>query len=148
MRREEEKLKAKYGVDPHFKVPEGYFEQVFQEIGEKLPAYPEAPRTVELSRWQRIKPYAYLAAMFAGIWCMMQMFHIASSNSTMSLENPPEQVALAMANIDLSDDVIYAPDASSDFELEKEVSEQFSNMADFEKAFGYELEPQYEDMKF
>ena len=148
MKNQEEKLKEKYGVDPHFKVPQGYFDRVYKEIGEKLPAYPEVQRTVEMTRWQRIKPYVYLAAMFAGIWCMMQMFHIASSNSTMSLENPPEQVALAMANLDMNDVDIYSDNVTTDFELEREVSEQFGNMAEFEKAFGYELEPQYEDMKF
>ena len=147
MKNQEEKLKEKYGVDPHFKVPEGYFENVYKEIGDKLPAYPEVHRIVELSRWQKVKPYVYLAAMFGGIWCMMQMFHIVSSRSDMNLDNPPEQVALAMANTDYIDGIMYTPDIVSDIELEREVSEQFSNMAEFEKAFGFELEPQYDNMK-
>ncbi len=28
------------------------------------------PKTV----WERIRPYVYMAAMFAGIWCMLKMF--------------------------------------------------------------------------
>lgn len=73
------------------KVPEGFFEDFVERMSEALPARPEveeakiaaAPKTM----WERLRPYVYMAAMFAGIWCMLKMF---------TLMNP--------ANVDLSID--------------------------------------------
>ena len=54
-------------------VPDGYFDTLTQRIEASLPerewerqsaADNIAPRSI----WQRIRPYVYLAAMFAGIW--------------------------------------------------------------------------------
>ena len=70
-------------------VPDGYFESFLAQMEEKLPAkapvIAPAPRTF----WQQIRPYTYLAAMFAGIWCMLQMFNIMGSHSSSSLDNNP-----------------------------------------------------------
>lgn len=61
------------------KVPEGYFADFAARMNAELPDRPELerpdtvkeePRTV----WQRVRPYVYMAAMFAGIWLMLQMF--------------------------------------------------------------------------
>ncbi len=55
-------------------VPDGYFrgfaERMASELPDKQPAVVEMPRSL----WQKTRPYIYLAAMFAGIWCMLQMF--------------------------------------------------------------------------
>lgn len=60
-------------------VPEGFFEDFAAKMSASLPVRPEAesatermisPKTV----WDRIRPYVYMAAMFAGIWCMLKMF--------------------------------------------------------------------------
>ena len=58
--------------------PQGYFDDCAARMAAALPYRPEAeekaakktPRTL----WQRTRPYVYLAAMFAGIWLMLQMF--------------------------------------------------------------------------
>lgn len=145
MSNQEDKLKLKYGQKGGWRVPEGYFESVYKEIGEKLPDYPEVQRHVEMTRWQRIKPYIYLAAMFAGIWLMMKVFYHASGNVTLSLENPPEHIALAMSEPDLND--FYSlPESISDIELEREVSGEYNSIEEFEKDFGYEFEPEYKDI--
>ena len=34
--------------------------------------------------WQRLKPLAYLAAMFAGVWCMMSVFSHFTSTSNLN----------------------------------------------------------------
>ena len=78
--RHEDKLKEKVGKKLPYRVPEGYFESFTSRMLEQLPEYPAKPAPRQLSRWQRIKPYVYLAAMFAGIWCMMQVFHRVSSS--------------------------------------------------------------------
>ena len=59
-------------------VPDGYFDKFVANLSNSLPeveyAEPEPPRSL----WHRIRPYAYMAAMFAGIWCMMKMFGFLS----------------------------------------------------------------------
>lgn len=96
----EDKLKAKVGTDAGFRVPDGYFEAVFTKIDSELPERRVSPFRSKPSRWQRLKPYVYLAAMFAGIWCTMKMVNMisdsASAGSDISLDNPPALVAQAV----------------------------------------------------
>lgn len=143
--RKEDKLLEKIGREHGMKVPDGYFEQFSTKMMEKLPAYPEAPRPVTLSTWQRIKPYVYMAAMFAGIWCMMKMFHIASQNAgAVHLDNPPEAVELALQDDDTYE-YFYIPDddSLSEFEIQNDLSASYDNIEDFAADFGYELSPEY-----
>lgn len=59
-------------------VPEGYFEKFAASMADKLPlndleqqpAEELKPRTT----WMKLRPFIYMAAMFAGIWCTMKMF--------------------------------------------------------------------------
>ena len=141
----EELLKKKYGAEGGWKVPEGYFDAVRKEVEAKLPPYPEAEKAADMSVWQRIKPYVYLAAMFAGIWCMMKVFHNVSGGSELSLDNPPAQIAQAMTEVSASD-LYYMDSSVSDFEIESEVSADYDSMEEFSKDFGYALEPQYQNI--
>ena len=71
-------------------VPEGFFEDFARRMEGLLPENPDAEQTRVLAPktvWERIRPFVYMAAMFAGIWCMLKMF---------TLMNP--------ANVDLSID--------------------------------------------
>lgn len=106
-----DKLKQKYGTQTGFSVPDGYFDHVFAEIGDKLPSIPESAAPVKPSRWQRLKPYVYLAAMFAGIWCTMKMVSMVSNTQpeTVSLNNPPELVAQAMESPEVVAQVCSTP---------------------------------------
>lgn len=144
--KEENKLVKKYGRDTGFRVPDGYFDTMRKEVINNLPPYPEAPRKVDLTLWQRLKPYVSLAAMFAGIWLMMQMFHNFTSVSTLNIDNPPENVAIAMANID-NQDAYISPFSASDFEIEEEVGANYSSIADFERDFDYKLDPEFDAIK-
>lgn len=127
------------------RVPEGYFESLELKIMEQLPAYPEAPKKVDMSIWQRVKPYVYMAAMFAGIWMMMKVFHTVSSTESLSLENPPAAIASAMA---LESDEMYPYfTTASDLSLEEEMSETYSSIEEFAADFGYELRPEYESIR-
>jgi len=59
-------------VDP-FSVPEGYFEGLTAGIMSQLPErIPEKPKTVSL--WQKVQPWAYMAAMFVGIALIIRIF--------------------------------------------------------------------------
>lgn len=140
--RQEDKLKEIYGTESGYRVPENYFEQLNARIISSLPEYPETPKEVRLSAWQRIKPYVYLAAMFAGIWLMMTMFHhIASSADSFNLDNPPEAFVNLIEKEGYEASPVYH--LESDYDLEQEVSGIYNTFDEFESDFGYKLSPAY-----
>lgn len=142
---EEAKLREQVGTDPGFIVPEGYFEQLYARMPEKLPEHkPVAP--VKMTLWEKVKPYVYLAAMFAGIWCMVKMFHIASSQD-ISLENPPAEIVAAVNTQPVSVEEMVPDYAINDFELEQEVSSEYSSFEELSEELDYELKPEYASMK-
>lgn len=59
-------------------VPEGYFADFRKRMTVSLPEQPWEKVAIpqKRTRWQIIRPYVYLAAMFVGIWCMLQMFDL------------------------------------------------------------------------
>ncbi|MBD5230662.1 MAG: hypothetical protein HDS66_00625 [Bacteroidales bacterium] len=107
----ENRLKEKIGTEAGFKVPEGYFDEIYAKISESLPER-KAPAPLKLSTWQRLKPYVYLAAMFAGIWCTLKMVSIIGDRApevgNVSLDNPPALVAQAIQNEDVVDATIHS----------------------------------------
>lgn len=71
-------------------VPEGYFDDFKRQMTSELPERPELSAPQEeptRSTWQRMRPYIYMAAMFAGIWCMLRLFTMITAPSDVSLEN-------------------------------------------------------------
>lgn len=90
---------TKLGRHDGMTVPEGYFESFAARMAEALPERPEltdpavAPRTL----WQRVRPYVYMAAMFAGVWCMLKMFALMSGSPAQPLDTNPI-IAEAMGN--------------------------------------------------
>lgn len=76
----------KVGGNDGITVPEGYFADFAAKMAERLPEraeleFPEKIITLK-TPWQRVRPYVYLAAMFAGIWCMLKMFTLMSGEAT------------------------------------------------------------------
>jgi hypothetical protein len=58
--------------DP-FKAPENYFEDFFANMIMQLPEHPvEMPKVINL--WEKIKPWVYMTAMFAGISLIINLF--------------------------------------------------------------------------
>lgn len=142
----EQYLQDKVGKDPGFGVPAGYFEGLDIKVMQALPPYPEQPAERRLTAWERVKPYVYMAAMFAGIWLTMKVFHdVSSSASRLSLDNPPEAIAMAMASYEGPETAPYISDSQNyyDFELIQDVSASYPDMEAFEEDFGYELKPEY-----
>ena len=141
--KQEEQLISKYGKDPGMKVPENYFSDLERDIMASLPAYPKAKTIPDISKWQRIKPYVYLAAMFCGIWLMMKVFHTATQPMSLSLDNPPAAL-VEMIDDGMDYDVHYLPYMIDDFDLDdEELIMSYDNIEDFEKDFGYDLKPEY-----
>lgn len=123
----------KVGGKTGYRVPDRYFDEVRSKILADLPEY-KIEKAPKLTAWQRVKPYLYMAAMFAGIWCMMKMMHIISS-SDLSLDNPPETVAIAMADSDPLDWAYASPDAVDSFMLEDQIADTYSSFEEFTKDF-------------
>lgn len=65
--KEEKDLLKKIGKEPSFKVPEGYFENLTSEVISRLPEKEKVTlMEAEVTTWTRLKPLAYMAAMFVG----------------------------------------------------------------------------------
>ncbi|MCM1449221.1 MAG: hypothetical protein NC082_02665 [Clostridiales bacterium] len=75
-------------------VPDGFFDSFAEKLTSGLPAndLEQQPvrELIKPTTWQRVRPFVYMAAMFAGIWCMMKMFSMMHDNqSEMRLDASP-----------------------------------------------------------
>ena len=101
MKREDSTLSEKYGKDPGFKVPENYFADFNKRMADMLPDVEITPVDIKPTMWQRIKPYAYLAAMFAGVWCMMSVFsHFSGTGNLNNVRAVAEKMNDDKGNVD------------------------------------------------
>ena len=64
--KEEDYILKKIGKDNHFQAPEGYFENFTSEMMSRLPEIDYTQSEAEVSAWERIKPWVYMAAVFVG----------------------------------------------------------------------------------
>ncbi|MBD5201854.1 MAG: hypothetical protein HDR83_09475 [Bacteroides sp.] len=89
-----EKLNHKDGMT----VPDGYFEDFASRMAASLPEAEWEKETKVLPRsfWDKVRPYIYLAAMFAGVWCMMSLVDVFKASSTDSLFDNNQLLAQAM----------------------------------------------------
>ena len=65
--KEESTILNKFGKEPGFKVPAGYFEDFNKKMLEQLPEVEITEVDTKPSLWLRVRPYVYMAAMFAGV---------------------------------------------------------------------------------
>ncbi len=66
-----------------------------------LPDVEITPIDTKPSMWQRVKPFAYMAAMFAGVWCMMSVFnHFTGVNNLNGVRAVAEKLHDDNGNID------------------------------------------------
>ena len=101
MKHEDSTILKKYGKDPGFKVPENYFDDFNKRMAEMLPDVEITPVDIKPTMWQRVKPFAYLAAMFAGVWCMMSVFsHFTNPSSMDSVRAVAEKLQDDKDNVD------------------------------------------------
>ena len=100
MSKEKNNILTKIGKDAGFRVPEGYFDSFAEEVVKKLPE-PVLTPIQPVTRWQRVRPFVYMAAMFGGVWCMMYLFSDLKSRSSMEYN---EQIAEAMSDEKFVDD--------------------------------------------
>lgn len=112
----EEKLPdvlANIGRNDGMTVPEGYFADFASRMEGILPLNleAEAPERAmamqKRSLWSRVRPYVYMAAMFAGVFCMTKMFGLMgqTDNLDMRVDRNPVMIA-ALSDQDFMEDYI------------------------------------------
>lgn len=74
MKGNKQDILSRIGRESGFKVPENYFEEFASKMEKELSNHEIIP-AVKSSFWNRVRPYVYMTAMFAGIWCMMWVFN-------------------------------------------------------------------------
>jgi hypothetical protein len=101
MKQEDSTILNKYGKNPGFKVPDNYFDDFNKRMAAMLPDVEITPTDVKPSMWERVKPYAYLAAMFAGVWCMMSVFsHFTAGTDMNSVRAVAEKLHEDKSNVE------------------------------------------------
>ncbi len=82
-------------------MPENYFEDFNKRMVEMLPDVEITPVDIKPTMWQRLKPLAYMAAMFAGVWLMMSVFsHFTASNNLNAVRAVAEKLDDDKGNVD------------------------------------------------
>ncbi len=98
-----EEILSRFSKESGYKVPEGYFEDFAKKMAASLPE--REIKTEKATKWLRIRPYVYMAAMFAGVWCMMYLFNDMKGR-TGSEYGYNEQLAEAMEDNQVARDVV------------------------------------------
>ncbi len=117
-------------------VPDGYFADFAARMAANLPKteFEESkdPGNIIIRRtlWQKVRPYVYMAAMFAGVWCMMKMF---SSLSTPKELSPSPILAEALSNEIFVND--YVIDDMDDRELMDQMIEEGFDLTSLDMAY-------------
>ena len=100
MKQDDSTLLKKYGKDPGFKVPENYFEDFNKKMAAMLPDVEITPVDIKPTMWQRVRPLVYLAAMFAGVWCMMSVFNHFYASSNLGVSVVAEKMGEDQKNVE------------------------------------------------
>ena len=106
-------------------VPDGYFEDFSVRMASQLPFREELDVPIAQQKatkgngWLRLRPYVYMAAMFAGAWCLLKMFALMSPGSNdINIERYPS-LSLALQNDEQFIDE-YIIDCVSQFDVVEE----------------------------
>lgn len=113
-------------VDSGHLLPDGYMESFAQRMKDMLPEtdfergyQPETD--IKRSFWERVRPYAYMAAMFAGVWLMMNMFSLFTPTADKTLFNDNPNLIAALDNDSFMND--YFIDDVDDYEFYNDLYE-------------------------
>ncbi len=94
-------------------VPDGYFDSFADKMAAMLPERPELEHPDEINTegkrplWNIVRPYVYMAAMFAGVWLMLQMFTMMTGANRLQPMDSNPVLAEALMNDDFMDNYIY-----------------------------------------
>lgn len=139
--RKESDILERAGRRDGMTVPEGFFESFAEEMAGRLPENPEAERPVVLrpkTTWQRLRPYVYMAAMFAGIWCMLKMFTMMTPSAGVDLSIDNNKV-LSSA---LSDEHFIYDYINDDISSREVWEEMYEDSIDVEEVISEDIVPE------
>lgn len=120
-------------------VPEGYFEDFASKMADSLPQPQAKVLEYKPTMWQRVRPYVYMAAMFAGVWCMLHMFGITRHSTDLAIDSNPV-LAKAVTSDSFIDEYIPIDDVDDDYLLQ----EMYESGVSTEEIVG-NLEPETSD---
>lgn len=137
--------------DAGMSVPSGYFEAFAERMSAQLPERPElleqqpAP-TLRRSFWGAVKPYVYMAAMFAGAWCLLNLFSIAGGKGELKPMDSNPVLASALAHDDFVYDYVLPDVSTSDIVdgliTDGLITDDF-DMADFSESLSSDYQSDY-----
>ena len=94
MKNNKSDILSRIGKDAGFNVPEGYFDSFTSQMESKLPKQEVHP-IPQPTKWQKIRPFIYMAAMFVGAALIIR---VASPGKPAS---EPQQLAADETDIEL-----------------------------------------------
>lgn len=113
--KEDTELKNRIGKENPFKVPEGYFENIVPEIMKQLPET-EVQEEVEVTMWERVKPWVYMVAMFCGL---MFGLHVM-------MNDRPVSTSINAGDVSMTDSVQGIPDEYIDPILDQAMMDDYT----------------------
>jgi len=75
-------LLEKFGNKNPFTTPRGYFDRLTEQVMGQLPERTAADSPKIIPLWDRVKPWIYMAAMFAGVALMINLYTQGHSKGT------------------------------------------------------------------
>ena len=130
----ENDILSKLGDDSGMKVPEGYFADFASRMAKELPTQDfeneQSPKVFPRSRWQQMRPYIYLAAMFMRIWCMMKMFNLMQpADTNLLIDSNP--TLISALNDDAFAEDFYYEEYIDDSEILEDMYDEGMSTSDF-----------------
>lgn len=121
--KEEDNIIKKVGTENTFRVPERYFENLTSKIMNQLPEKEKVlVKQKESTKWDRVKPWVYMAAMFVGAAMIIRVASIDRTPAatdrvaTDETEKEMEYINMAVDNSMMDDYSLYIYLADSDTE--------------------------------
>lgn len=113
--KEDTELKNRVGKENPFKVPEGYFENIVPEIMKQLPET-EVQEEVEVTMWERVKPWVYMVAMFCGLMFGLRVM----------MNDRPVSTGINAGDVSMTDSVQGIPDEYIDPILDQAMMDDYT----------------------
>ena len=113
--KEDTELKNRIGKENPFKVPEGYFENIVPEIMKQLPET-EVQEEIEVTMWERVKPWVYMVAMFCGLMFGLRVM----------MNDRPVSTGINAGDVSMTDSVQGIPDEYIDPILDQAMMDDYT----------------------
>lgn len=113
--KEDTELNNRIGKENPFKVPEGYFENIVPEIMKQLPEA-EVQEEVEVTMWERVKPWVYMVAMFCGLMFGLRVM----------MNDRPVSTGINAGDVSMTDSVQGIPDEYIDPILDQAMMDDYT----------------------